>query len=104
MGEHEGWTEPPSGLLLNGLLPNEAASAIRVIDSERWSKAEERITELIDCIKPNPISEERRSAVASYVEGLIVKCFPCKVGLFLLINSYCIVVKKFSLFLICNLM
>ncbi|XP_044493681.1 uncharacterized protein LOC123217016 isoform X2 [Mangifera indica] len=79
MGDHEGWTEPPSGLLLNGLLPNEAASVIRVLDSERWLKAEERTAELIACIKPNSFSEERRSAVADYVQRLIVKCFPCEV-------------------------
>ncbi|KAJ0112753.1 hypothetical protein Patl1_00589 [Pistacia atlantica] len=82
MGEHEGWTEPPSGLLLNGLLPNEAASVIRVLESERWLKAEERTAELIACIQPNSFSEERRSAVADYVQRLIVKCFPCQVFTF----------------------
>ncbi|KAJ4728136.1 putative Poly(A) RNA polymerase cid14 [Melia azedarach] len=82
MGEHEGWREPPSGLLLNGLLPNESGSVIRVLDSERWSKAEERTAELIACIQPNPFSEERRNAVADYVQRLIVKCFPCQVFTF----------------------
>lgn len=82
MGEHEGWTEPPSGLLLNGLLPHEAASVIRVFDQERWSKAEERTAELIACIQPNNSSEKRRNAVADYVQRLIAKCFPCQVGLF----------------------
>lgn len=88
MGDHEGWTEPPSGLLLNGLLPNEAASVIRVLDSERWLKAEERTAELIACIKPNSFSEERRSAVADYVQRLIVKCFPCEVDLFYYLPAY----------------
>ncbi|KAL5796030.1 hypothetical protein ACOSQ2_000850 [Xanthoceras sorbifolium] len=83
MGEHEGWTEPPPiGLLLNGLLPNEAASVIRVLDEERWSKAEERTAELIACIQPNPFSEERRKDVADYVQRLIAKCFACQVFTF----------------------
>ncbi|PQP95595.1 uncharacterized protein Pyn_10368 [Prunus yedoensis var. nudiflora] len=82
MGEHEGWAQPPSGLLPNGLLPNEAASVMRVLDSERWLKAEERTAELIACIQPNPPSEERRNAVADYVQRLIMKCFPCQVFTF----------------------
>lgn len=72
MGEHE-------RLLPNGLLPNEAASVIRVLDSERWLKAEERTAELIVCIQPNELSEKRRNAVADYVQRLIMKCFPCQV-------------------------
>ncbi|XP_021611979.1 uncharacterized protein LOC110614668 isoform X2 [Manihot esculenta] len=75
MGEHE-------RLLPNGLLPNEAASVIRLLDSERWSKAEERTAELIACIQPNEPSEERRNAVADYVQRLIMKCFPCQVFTF----------------------
>ncbi|KAK7275349.1 hypothetical protein RIF29_16462 [Crotalaria pallida] len=82
MGEHEGWAQPPSGLLPNGLLPNEAASVIKVVDSERWMKAEERTAELIACIQPNPPSEERRNAVADYVQRLIMRCFPCQVFTF----------------------
>ncbi|GMI69580.1 hypothetical protein like AT3G61690 [Hibiscus trionum] len=84
MGEHVGWAaqQPPSGLLLNGLLPNEDASAIRVLDSERWMRAEERTAELIDCIQPNTPSEGRRIAVADYVQRLISKCFPCQVFTF----------------------
>lgn len=80
MGEHEGWAQPPGGLLPNGLLPNEAASVMRVLDSERWLKVEERTAELITCIQPNPPSEERRNAVADYVQRLIMKCFPCQVS------------------------
>ncbi|WCJ22397.1 PAP/OAS1 substrate-binding domain superfamily [Euphorbia peplus] len=75
MGEHE-------RLLPNGLLPNEAASVIRVLDSDRWLKAEERTAELISCIQPNEPSEERRNAVADYVQRLISKCFPCEVFTF----------------------
>ncbi|KAK7292795.1 hypothetical protein RJT34_15649 [Clitoria ternatea] len=82
MGEHEGWAEPQSGLLPNGLLPNEAASVIQVLESERWLKAEQRTAELIACIQPNPPSEERRNAVADYVQRLIMKCFPCQVFTF----------------------
>ncbi|KAM6600244.1 hypothetical protein CsatA_019853 [Cannabis sativa] len=82
MGEHEAWSQPPSGLLPNGLLPNEAASVMRVLDSERWLKAEEKTDELIACIQPNPPSEQRRHAVADYVQRLITKCFPCQVFTF----------------------
>ncbi|KAK9749501.1 hypothetical protein RND81_02G130100 [Saponaria officinalis] len=81
MGEQEEWPLP-SGLLLNGLLPREPASVIRVLDRERWAKAEERTAELIACIQPNQPSEDRREAVADYVERLIKKCFPCEVFTF----------------------
>lgn len=79
MGKHEGWAQPPSGLLPNGLLPGEAASVTRVLDLERWSKAEDRTAKLIACIQPTQPSEERRNAVADYVKHLIMKCFPCQV-------------------------
>ncbi|KAJ6972491.1 hypothetical protein NC653_032930 [Populus alba x Populus x berolinensis] len=82
MGEHEGWAQPPSGVIPNGLLPEEAASVIRVLDLERWSKAEERTAELIVCIQPNQPSEELRNAVADYVQRLILKCFRCQVFTF----------------------
>ncbi|XP_057439653.1 uncharacterized protein LOC130731386 isoform X2 [Lotus japonicus] len=84
MGEHESWPQPlpPSGLLPNGLLPDDAASVMRVLDMERWLKAEERIAELIASIQPNPPSEDRRHAVADYVQRLITKCFPCQVFTF----------------------
>ncbi|XP_075644579.1 uncharacterized protein LOC142615702 isoform X3 [Castanea sativa] len=82
MGEHD---ETGSGLLPNGLLPNEAGSVMRVLgdgDSDRWLKAEERTTKLIACIQPNSPSEGRRNAVAHYVQRLIRKCFPCEVFTF----------------------
>ncbi|OIV95048.1 hypothetical protein TanjilG_10868 [Lupinus angustifolius] len=77
MEEHE-------EILLNGLLPDEAATAsvMRVLDMERWLKAEERTAELIACIQPNQPSEERRNAVADYVQRLIARCFPCQVFTF----------------------
>ncbi|PIA34616.1 hypothetical protein AQUCO_03700123v1 [Aquilegia coerulea] len=81
MGDHEGWVQP-SGLIPNGLLPNEAASVTRVIDPARWSMVEGRTSELISCIQPNKPSEERRNAVANYVRQLIMKCFPCQVFTF----------------------
>ncbi|XP_077249738.1 uncharacterized protein LOC143889423 [Tasmannia lanceolata] len=81
MGDHEGWAQP-SGILPNGLLPNEAIGVTRVLDAERWSRAEERTTELIACIQPNKPSEERRNAVADYVQRLIMKCFSCQVFTF----------------------
>ncbi|XWS32056.1 hypothetical protein CRYUN_Cryun23aG0128200 [Craigia yunnanensis] len=84
MGEHDGWAaqQPRNGLLPNGLLPNEAASVIRILDSERWMKAEERTADLIACIQPDAPSEGRRNAVADYVQRLISKCFPCQVFTF----------------------
>ncbi|KAL9228992.1 hypothetical protein vseg_004511 [Gypsophila vaccaria] len=78
MGGHENL----SGVVLNGLLPNESASVIRVLDGERWAEAEERTAELIACIQPNQPSEDRRGAVADYVQRLIMKCFPCQVVTF----------------------
>ncbi|XP_073141501.1 uncharacterized protein [Henckelia pumila] len=80
MGENEGWSEP-GGPLPNGLLPG-AGPIMMALDSERWMKAEERTTELIACIQPNQLSEERRNAVADYVQRLIMKCFPCQVCTF----------------------
>ncbi|XP_030457183.2 uncharacterized protein LOC115678037 isoform X2 [Syzygium oleosum] len=82
MGKHGESAQLPNGLLPNGLLPGEAESVVRKLDPERWSKAEDRIAELIACIQPNPPSEERRNAVATYVSGLITKCFPCEPSLF----------------------
>lgn len=82
MGEDEGWAEPSGLLRPNGLLAN-AGPVIRVLNSERWSKAEERTAELIACIQPNPPSEGRRNAVADYMQRLIMKCFPCQVVLLL---------------------
>lgn len=88
MGQHEEWAEP-GRLLPNGLLAN-AAPMIRVLDSERWLKAEERTAELISCIQPTRPSEQRRNAVADYVQRLIMKCFPCQVAKVLsYFVSYC---------------
>ncbi|CAK9140503.1 unnamed protein product [Ilex paraguariensis] len=75
MGEYEECAQP------SGLLPD-AGPVIRVLDSERWAKAEERTAELIVCIQPNQPSEERRKAVKDYVERLIINCFPCQVFTF----------------------
>ncbi|XP_042030085.1 uncharacterized protein LOC121777018 isoform X1 [Salvia splendens] len=80
MGEHEGWTETDEQLP-NGLLPG-AGPVMRALDTERWMKAERRTAELIACIQPNQLSEERRNAVADYVQRLIMKCFPCQVCTF----------------------
>ncbi|KAI7725443.1 hypothetical protein M8C21_009708 [Ambrosia artemisiifolia] len=75
MGDHD------EGVLPNGLVPN-AAPLLESLDSVRWLKAEERTAELIACIQPNQPSEERRNAVANYVQRLIMKCFPCQVFTF----------------------
>lgn len=84
MGDHEGWAQPSSDLMLpNGLLHNNEESYVsRVLDSDRWSRAEERTAELIACIQPNQPSEELRNAVADYVQRLIMKCFSCQVFTF----------------------
>ncbi|KAL7604813.1 hypothetical protein Lser_V15G15725 [Lactuca serriola] len=78
MGDHEEWSQPRGP---NGLLPN-AGPLLESLDSVRWLKAEERTAELISCIQPNQPSEERRNAVADYVQRLIMKCFPCQVFTF----------------------
>ncbi|KAG8363261.1 hypothetical protein BUALT_Bualt19G0003800 [Buddleja alternifolia] len=80
MGESEGWSEP-GGQLPNGLLQG-AGPVMGALDTDRWSKAEERTAELIACIQPNQLSEERRNAVARYVQRLIINCFPCQVCTF----------------------
>ncbi|TXG71152.1 hypothetical protein EZV62_006087 [Acer yangbiense] len=78
MDGHEGQAQP-SGFYFNGLLPNEADSSTRVLDRERWSRAEKRVAELITCIQPNKHSEIQRNAIESYMRRLITKCFPCQV-------------------------
>ncbi|KAL8541046.1 hypothetical protein ACS0TY_002363 [Phlomoides rotata] len=80
MGENEGWAER-CGPLPNGLLAG-AGPVMQAVDADRWLRAEERTAELIDCIQPNQLSEERRNAVADYVKRLITKCFPCQVCTF----------------------
>ncbi|CAA2960863.1 Hypothetical predicted protein [Olea europaea subsp. europaea] len=80
MGEQGGWMDP-SGPLPNGLLPG-AGQVMRALETDRWLKAEDRTAELITCIQPNPLSEDRRNAVADYVQRLIMKCFPCQVCTF----------------------
>ncbi|GKC83264.1 hypothetical protein Tco_1138981, partial [Tanacetum coccineum] len=85
MGEYEEWLGlgegEGGGVMPNGLLPN-ARRLLGSLDSVRWVKAEERTEELIECIQPNKMSEERRNAVADYVQRLIMKCFPCQVFTF----------------------
>ncbi|KAK1398756.1 hypothetical protein POM88_008619 [Heracleum sosnowskyi] len=81
MGSHEGLSQPDV-FYPKGLLPDEAASVTRVLDLERWAIAEERITELIGYIQPNKPSEDKRNAVANYVQQLITKCFSCVQGFY----------------------
>lgn len=78
MGSHEGWAQP-DGFYPNGLLPDKAGSVTQVLDEERWSIAEERISELIAHIQPNQPSENHRKAVTDYVQQLITKSFSCQV-------------------------
>uniref|UniRef100_A0A7N0T4J0 Polymerase nucleotidyl transferase domain-containing protein n=1 Tax=Kalanchoe fedtschenkoi TaxID=63787 RepID=A0A7N0T4J0_KALFE len=78
MGDQKGWAQP-SAIVPNGLLPKDGGPLIRILDPDRWFKAEKRTAELISRIQPNPLSEQRREAVAKYVVKLVTKCFPCKV-------------------------
>ncbi|XP_051132944.1 uncharacterized protein LOC127252696 isoform X2 [Andrographis paniculata] len=80
MGENERLPESAEPLP-NGILPG-AGPVMRALDSDRWLRAEERTADLIACIQPNQLSEERRNAVANYVQELIMKCFPCQVCTF----------------------
>ncbi|KAH0466781.1 hypothetical protein IEQ34_004019 [Dendrobium chrysotoxum] len=80
MGEHESFLQA-SGLLLNGILPNETSHVTRALDAERWSKVEGRDDEQIACIQPNQQSEECWNAVSNYVQTLIKKCFSCEVAM-----------------------
>ncbi|RWW35337.1 hypothetical protein BHE74_00059777, partial [Ensete ventricosum] len=77
MGDHGGCAQL-TGLLVNGLLSEETAKLTRVLDADRWVKAEGQTAELIARIQPNQSSEERRNAVANYVQRLILKCFSCQ--------------------------
>ncbi|CAL9770214.1 unnamed protein product [Musa acuminata subsp. burmannicoides] len=81
MGDHGSW-EPPSCLPPNGLLPEETAKVTQVLDADRWFNAEEQTAELIARIQPNQLSEERRNAVANYVQRLITECLSCRVFTF----------------------
>ncbi|GAB4858421.1 hypothetical protein Ancab_009894 [Ancistrocladus abbreviatus] len=81
MGSQSGW-EQPNGFHPNGLLPNAAPSVTRVLDPERWARAEERTAHLLSCIQPDWPSERHRNAVASYLQDLISKCISCQVFTF----------------------
>ncbi|GAB4826266.1 hypothetical protein Ancab_009131 [Ancistrocladus abbreviatus] len=81
MGSQSGW-EQPDGFHPNGLLPNSAASVTRLLDLERWARAEERAAQLLTCIQPDWPSEKHRNAVASYLQELISKCISCQVFTF----------------------
>ncbi|URE48338.1 Nucleotidyltransferase domain [Musa troglodytarum] len=81
MGDHGSW-EQPSCLPPNGLLPEETAKVTQVLDADIWFKAEEQTAELIGRIQPNQSSEERRNAVAIYVQRLIINCLSCRVFTF----------------------
>ncbi|KAK9665295.1 hypothetical protein RND81_14G103300 [Saponaria officinalis] len=80
----DGCSELPqsSGICLNGLVVEDAASITRPLDPERWAKAEERTAELISQIQPNWPSEKHRNAIASYVKLLVSSCVPCQVFTF----------------------
>jgi uncharacterized protein YciW len=63
----------------SGLVPSEVTNVTRMLDPDRLTLAERRAAQLIANIQPNPLSDERRSAVTSYVRRLITSCISCKV-------------------------
>ncbi|CAL9191386.1 uncharacterized protein LOC103988002 isoform X1 [Musa acuminata AAA Group] len=81
MGDHGG-REWLGNILPSGLLPRETTNVTQVLDADRWTKAEEQTSELIARIQPNQSSEERRNAVADYVQRLIANCLSCRVFTF----------------------
>lgn len=80
MGDHGG-REWLGSILPSGLLPRETTNVTQVLDADRWTKAEEQTSELIARIQPNQSSEERRNAVADYVQRLIANCLSCRVSI-----------------------
>lgn len=69
-----------SGFIPNGVLPDKATSIAKVLDQDRWSRAEERAAEMLTYIQPNLASEQRRNDVVSYLHRLIMnKCLSCQV-------------------------
>lgn len=97
MSDHRN-CEHPAGPMFNGILPSESPSFTTVLDVDRLSLAEERTAELIACIKPNTLSEERRNAVANYIQRLITNHYSCKVGcfFFFLLSFFCWLIWKIS--------
>lgn len=81
MGDHGVWTQL-NDLHPNGLLPAAKTNVTQALDADRWLKAEVHTTDLIARIQPNPSSEERRNAVASYVQRLITECLSCPVSVY----------------------
>lgn len=81
MGDRGVWSQM-NDLLPNGLLSAAKTNVTRVLDADRWLKAEVHTADLIARIQPNPSSEERRNAVASYVQRLIIDCLSCRVSVY----------------------
>jgi hypothetical protein len=81
MGDPASWPQP-SGLTPDGSSAFAAAFASARQDDAWWAQAELRTSQLIACIQPTRASEERRQAVADYVQRLIHQCFKCQVQFF----------------------
>ncbi|CAK9230266.1 unnamed protein product [Sphagnum jensenii] len=81
MGDPASWPQP-SGLTPDGSSAFAAAFASARQDDAWWAQAELRTSQLIACIQPTRASEERRQAVADYVQRLIHQCFKCQVVTF----------------------
>lgn len=68
-----------SEFIPNGVVSSKAPFTAKVLDKDRWSKAEGRAAEILANIQPSPTSEARRNAVLSYLRCLIMTCVPCQV-------------------------
>jgi len=70
----------PSGLTAEGAsLFDTAFSFATEKDDDWWIRAEHHTAELITSIQPIRLSEERRKAIANFVERLIKGCLDCPV-------------------------
>ncbi|KAL8139927.1 hypothetical protein V2J09_005948 [Rumex salicifolius] len=71
-----------NGCLFNGIMPNKTESLNRVLDGERWKRAQERTAELIARIQPDKPSWKTRNAIASCVRRLITESIPCVISIY----------------------
>lgn len=71
--------------------PNPHPSVIKV---ENWRRAEEATREVLWCIRPTVVSEERRKAVVDYVQELLMTRMGSKVSLLCLVT--CTICSNFD--------
>lgn len=63
----------------NGILLDKATSLLKVLNHDRWAKAEARANDLLQNIQPNHASEMHRNNVVLYLKNLIMNNVPCQV-------------------------